>query len=279
MRRTLLTYLLIMCFGILAHAQHYSIHSATTGAKVETGGKTVDATKGLPVKSADVVVIPQGGSVEIYNSLDKRIYKSLRPGKITVTRMIIEAREVATDNSASVASRVNLARSGAASNRNVYHEKGMVTRALETYDPDAVDKEMNTDSLAQFVLQSMGSAPATDKLPLPITHGPTGDSGLFFRVENNLEAPVYFNVLRIGAKDKTAEISQLGQPEGSYVLLPQQAIRRDNMGNLNPAYSHILILTPYRFDINQLITKINELTAAGSTSKADENMPAYVIQL
>ncbi|MDE7402736.1 MAG: hypothetical protein K2M87_04925, partial [Muribaculaceae bacterium] len=102
--------------------------STTASVKVISGSKTIEAVKGMQLKAADSLVIPEGGVVEIYNDFDKRVYKSLRPGKISVTKLLIEARQVAADNSKNVSGRLNLGKNGSGSGRQAYVEKGMVTR-------------------------------------------------------------------------------------------------------------------------------------------------------
>lgn len=113
-------------------AQNYTLHSTSGGVKLERGDKTLEATKGMELKATDAFVIPEGGIVEVYNSFDKRIYKSLRPGRISVTKLLIEARQVAADNSKSVGSRLNLGKNGTGG-KQAYTEKGMVTRQHEEF--------------------------------------------------------------------------------------------------------------------------------------------------
>jgi len=122
--------LILVALTLSAIAQHYTLHSATKGVIVNAGGKSVAAAKGMQLKSTDYLVIPEGGSAEILNSLDKRIYTSVRPGKVSVTKLIIEARQSAADKLATVGGKINIGRKGSVSGKRVYEEKGMVIRAI-----------------------------------------------------------------------------------------------------------------------------------------------------
>lgn len=136
MNRLLLTFILIVAGAALSAAQNYTLHSTTPAVKVVSAGKTADAKKGMKVKGTDVLVIPDGGVVEVYNEFDKRIYRSLRPGKVSVTKLLIEARQVAADNSKNVGNRLNLGKNGSGG-KQAYAEKGMVTREFCEADTTA----------------------------------------------------------------------------------------------------------------------------------------------
>ena len=124
--------LFTICLAILGltASAHYTLHSVSGDVKVESGGKTVAAAKGMTVKAIDYIIIPKGGKVEILNDLDKRIYTSITPGRISVTRLMIDARGAASANAKNVASRMNLGRKSTNDSKNVYVEKGMVRRSL-----------------------------------------------------------------------------------------------------------------------------------------------------
>jgi len=128
--RSFLTIILMAALALSAIAQHYTLHSATKGVTVNSGGKSVAATKGMQLKSTDYLIIPEGGTAEILNSVDKRIYKSVRPGKVSVTKLIIEARQSAADKLATVSGKINIGRERRLSGKRVYDEKGMVIRAV-----------------------------------------------------------------------------------------------------------------------------------------------------
>lgn len=142
MRICFLTIIITMALALSAIAQHYTLHNATKGVTVNSGGKSVAATKGMQLKSTDYLIIPEGGTAEVLNSIDKRIYTSVRPGKVSVTKLIIEARQSAADKLATVGGKINIGRERTHSGKRLYGEKGMVIRAIseageETECPDS----------------------------------------------------------------------------------------------------------------------------------------------
>lgn len=140
MQTKLLTAIALICLSISALAQQrYSLYSATEGVKVEISGKTQAAKKGMDLKATDILLIPEGGAAEVLNTLDKRIYKSVRPGRVTVTTLLIEARQSATDKIANVSSKLNIGKSGSNFGKKVYNERGMVRRTQLECDSLAPD--------------------------------------------------------------------------------------------------------------------------------------------
>ncbi|MDE6391827.1 MAG: hypothetical protein K2L59_00970 [Muribaculaceae bacterium] len=141
----ILTLLLSVVITSASYAQHYSIHSATKGVTIESAGRTVTATEGMSLNATDCLNIPENGKAEVFNSLDKRIYSSIRPGKISVTKLIIEARQSATDKLAGIGDKIKLGRSQTPSGKRVYVEKGMVRRTLGVAgDGDALPDSLDS---------------------------------------------------------------------------------------------------------------------------------------
>lgn len=157
MRRLILTLAVIVIATMGTMAQNYTLHSATSGVKVLSAGKTADAKKGLQLKASDTFIIPEGGLVEVYNNTDKRIYKSLRPGKVSVTKLLIEARQVAADNSKNVSSRLTLGKNGTGSGKKAYVEKGMVTR--EHLEADSLEITECPEFLPECLPDSLSVCP------------------------------------------------------------------------------------------------------------------------
>lgn len=124
-----MTFVLLLAVNIVS-AQRYTLHSATKGVTVSTGGKTVAAKVGMELKATDEFNIPEGGNAEVLNTMDNRIYRSVRPGKVTVTRLMIEARQSATDKLSTLSDKINVGRKGGDKRKRVYGEKGMVNRSV-----------------------------------------------------------------------------------------------------------------------------------------------------
>lgn len=131
-------YILILMLALshLFVLAHYSLHSVSGNVKIDSNGKQTPAAKGMTLKASDYLIIPEGGKVEIYNDLDKGIYASTKSGRISVTRLMIDARGVSADNRGNVASRLRFGRHSDTGKERLYVEKGMVKRSLGVYDPE-----------------------------------------------------------------------------------------------------------------------------------------------
>lgn len=267
---------------------HYSIHSATSGVKIETNGKTVDAKKDTEIKANDFLVIPEGGTVEVYNSLDKKIYKSVNSGKISVTRLMIDAKKAASNHNKNVADRLSLAKNQGADNQGekIYVEKGMVRRSLAVFDPEADNLQVNSKSLGSILANYItnGGAEGYRNVDVDVTTGNVENSGKFFRIVNTLDFPVYFNVLKYNPSpaegQRKVEISMMGQPDGSYVLLPMQAITRESFASLPTDERHMIVVTQIRYDLDEVL---EETGKALESNEAKENgnvaLPLFILNL
>lgn len=286
MRKQIATILLIAIMAFTASA-HYSIHSLTAGVKVESGSKQSDATKGMELKATDVLIIPSGGAVEIYNELDKRIYQSTSTGRVSLTRLMMDARKMASDNRQNVTSHLRFAQKGSKvdDGRRVYVEKGMVRRSLTTYDPEGGNIEVDPRTLGRYLAYQIvnnGSIGAS-AMPVVLTHGKIDGHGLYFRVVNNIDFPVYFNILKVET-DKDAvsniEISSLGQPDGSYVLLPGQSITRENFDDLPEGEKQIIVMAHSRYDLDAVVEEMNQAISEKNISVEDSQpLPIYILSL
>lgn len=168
MRKCFLTIILMMALVMSAIAQHYTLHSATKGVTVSSGGKSVAATKGMQLKTTDYLIIPEGGTAEVFNSVDKRIYTSVRPGKVSVMKLIIEARQSAADNLATVGGRINIGSERKPSGKRVYDEKGMVIRAISEVDNECTDSVAPIDSVAIIdIVAPIDSVAPVDSVAVP----------------------------------------------------------------------------------------------------------------
>lgn len=277
-RRLLL--ILLLAIGIDTVMAHYTLHSVTGDVKVESAGKTERATAGRTVRATDYIIIPQGGKVEILNDVDKRVYTSIKPGKMSVTKLLIEARGVAADNAGNVASRMSLGRKTQKGAEKVYVEKGMVRRSLATYDPEGEQMEMNAETLGRYVASRIASRTLSsgDDAPVIIESSHPDGGGLGFMMENTLQFPVYFNIIKIGRGGKEdINISPLGQPAGSYVVLPRQTLAREHFPALDENEIHILIMTNCRYDVDKVIEEtVKALGEGASAGDEDAALPVYI---
>lgn len=287
MRRNIFITLLVSLAVSFTASAHYSIHSATSGVKIESGANKTAATKGQKVKATDYLLIPEGGEVEIYNELDKNIYRSSKTGKLSVTRLMMDARKIASSNRQNVDSRLRFGKKGMRQDdgRRVYVEKGMVRRSLATYDPEAENIQMDSKTLGRYLAQQvLSGADFASAMPVSLTHGKVDDHGLFFKVVNNISFPVYFNILKVGGADPkgvpNVEISVLGQPDGSYVLLPGQSMTRENFNDLPDGERHIIVMTHCRYDLDEVMEEMQKTLAAPDFTAEDKQpLPVYILSL
>ena len=279
----------IMFFSVATLMAHYSIHSATPGVTVESTGKTFSAQKGLEVKANDYLNIPNGSVVEIYNDLDKKIYKSVSSGRMSVTKLMIEAKKEASDNSKNVSTRLSLTKSqgGSLAGAKIYEEKGMVRRSLAVFDPEADNLQVNSQTLGNILANYLRgkTSSAVNNVDIDVTTGVDDSNGVFFRVVNTLDFPVYFNVLKYSSQSEAGmpkvEISPLGQPDGSYVLPSGQALTRESFNPLSPHDRNIIVATHVRYDLDEVVeaTSKSLMDKPDSTIVDNISFPLLIIEL
>lgn len=277
-RRLIFTFIVAIC-SMMAGA-HYTLHSVSGDVKVESGGKTESAKPGMTVKPIDFIIIPKGGKVEILNDVDKRIYTSIMPGRFSVTKLMIDARGTASNNTANVASRMSLGRKNGNDGKNVYVDKGMVRRSLAVYDPEGDMMEMDAVTLGQFIASRLlaGKYESDETSPVSLDKRRLDDGGLAFRLENTLQFPVYFNIVRfMNGETPSVEISQLGQPAGSYVVLPQQSISLEHFPPVSADETHIIVMTNCQYDVDKVIEEIAKAFGnPGAIPVQSGDLPVYI---
>lgn len=279
----IITLLLAFMIHFGASAQHYKIHSVTKGVTVRSGSKTVTATTGMTLTAADQLLIPKGGKVEILNQLDKRIYSSVQPGQISVTKLLIDARRSHDDKAGTIGDKTRFMRQQASSGRRVYVEKGMVSRSLGIYDPDGKDIQMEPSEMARLIVRGIRES-AFSTLPdsVSLDAETLEGGGACVRIGNSLFHPIYVNMLTLYTDDGThVEISQLGQPGGSYVLLPSQSITREQTRTVDNGHGSLLVITPCQYDLDAVIGEINKQLSEpeNGTAGSDEQLPVYIVPL
>lgn len=272
---------LSMILSMLPAMAKYTIHSTKGDVKVERAGKLIPVTKGMEVSATDNIHIATGAKVEILNSVNSKIFTSTRSGEFNVTRIMIDAQIKAKDHGANVGGNLQMTRFGKQKDSNpMWVQKGKVTRTMEKYDPTAEKTQTDPGHLARWILATMATPGNTTRnFPVKVSHHASSDSSLNFTLENTLDFPVYFNILKTtGDSIPTIDISELGQPMGSYVVLPGQSISREQFRGISPAEKHLLILTPYYFDIDELLPRIRA-TEADPAITFDDETPAFMLTL
>lgn len=266
---------------------HYLVYSSSEGVQIESGGIRKSATKGLEVKANDYIIIPEGMEIEIYNDLDKNIYKSISSGKISVTRLMIDAKKTASNNSKNVASRLRLAKNNSEKEgERIYVEKGMVRRSLEVFDPEANNLQVDSKTLATKILDFLKGKDNQEQqqVPVEIINRNIDSVGVYFKIINTMEFPVYFNVLKISKlpldNNRRVEISSLGQPDGSYVLLPGQSLTKESFNGLPDKEIHLLVVTHFRYDLDEVVEETGNLIEnQNSVEDNGINLPLLIKKL
>lgn len=271
--------ILTFMLGTLTAFAHYSVHRDSR-AIITVGGKQTQAKAGMKVSATDMVDIPEGATLEIYNDLNKRIYTSIRSGKMSVTRLMIEAKSAAVNNKANVDSHLRFGKGSTRNDTRIYTEKGMVKRSMSVYDPEGDNVQMNSESLGLYIARKVRDGMVQDTIGKPaLLTCERGDSiGMKFRVENVQQFPIYFNIMKIrnSGECHQAEISELGQPSGSYVLLPRQSISREHYSELDSSDTHLMIISDCQYDIDEVLDVINREFSDKTEKEVGLNLPVYL---
>lgn len=151
----------------------------------------------------------------------------------------------------------------------MYVEKGKVTRALDTFDPAAVNVQVDPVSLAGYVAQVLKHPEIAPAFPSQLTTA-NNDSVLSFEIVNTLPEPLYVNVITF-TTPATADytVSPLGQPVGAYVILPNQSLSRAQFPGVGTDKKHLIIATDYYFSIDELMAEL--------AAHARDNAPAPAV--
>lgn len=233
----------------------------------------------MTLEPNDYVQIEKGAELQIFSTVDSKIYKISTPGLERVARLVFKARREARSNTSMVHSKISLTRDKKPEGV-VYVEKGKVTRSLAIYDPEGRDIQMDADKLAaRLYTQLRDSLDAPSPAEAMALTRRIDPNGLSFMVENPLEHPIYFNVFKISAADGSVSISELGQPVGCYAILPTQFLAREQSAGLNPDELHILMMTDFYFDIDDVLARLNALLDSKAAVESQANLPLYLLPM
>lgn len=255
--KRILCVLAIMLMAVVGmRAITYSLFKTSNGVMVQNpNGISTRATVGMKLNLNDIMVIPKGGSISIADSFNNCTYKCDKAGRILVEKVISDAIHGQNDFPKSTTQTVG----------EIKYEKGAVTRDLDVYDLDSVALYV-----AARILQSK-----SDGMPVVLRYGPTERGGYSFRLENDMKSSVYFNVLKY--KDGVVGVSPLGQPYGSYVLLPDNVLQREQLTPLQSDEVHVIVVTPFPFDIDSMIEKVNNYFPTGAQGARDDTAVCVLI--
>ncbi|MDE6267953.1 MAG: hypothetical protein K2M04_02600 [Muribaculaceae bacterium] len=259
---------------------HFKVFSVKGDVMVKQSGKTEKAVEGADISPAAIIIIPDGGSVEILDTRDSKTYKSTTPGQHSPSNIIFEARKQSVGTVSAVNRNLKIGRSGSSTDRDqvVYLAKGKVTRTLENYDPASDTLQIDNEMLGRFVARQLSRPESVNRqqFPVAIDSKQTPDGVLQLSVRNTLAFPVYFNVLKIDSSDPAAPVrlSEIGQPVGCYVLLPNQVTTRIQLADIDPDSRHFVVMAHYYFEVDRMLDAVNE--ARDSQSDAPLDLPVYL---
>lgn len=280
--RRLSVLLVIILTASIAVPAQYTLYKSIGDVTIERQGKPLEVVKGMKLSSQDVINLGRDGEVEILNSIDSRIYTSVKPGSYTVLRITIDAEAHAKDNTNAFK---GLGIKREAKKTEVYEDEGVVSRALVVYDPDNQNMEVDCRKMGISLLSRLGSGCPSqgDNSLLKLKVDQPSADALAFEFHNEFDFPVYFNVLKIkDAEAGAMDISELGQPIGCYVVQPRQSLMRSQMDGLPQGERHVLVMTHHYFDIDKLLLNIDELKSspvALPAAPSQQELPVYVVAL
>lgn len=276
MRRIILT-ILAAAIATAAMADTYKVHSASRFVNlIRKGAKALEVKRGMTVQGHDVVEVPSGGILKIEHTGNHEIYSSTRPGRMSVADLAAEAKQLAADNGRNVGRKFSGQNfQNKAKSMTVFVKKGVVRRDTDSLEDAAghassteMDSTVNdiwTDSaLLGHILASKiirGDSLLTSATPIEVKGvRDTEGTGLAMEVTNPLECPIYVNVVKVAKGDdglNYARISKIGQPVCCYVMLPGQVLVRKNFAPVGSDERHIVVISPYLYDIDTLVEEMN----------------------
>lgn len=277
----ILTSLLALLVATAPGLVKYELYKFEGNIAVKQANHDVTPERGMELNASDQIYIPQGGMVEIYNTVTKEIFTSVSEGQQSVMGIMLDARKQSDKTTSAINDRMRFAANGQQGATRLYTE-GLVKRSMQVYDPQAQNLIVEPEVLALHLLKAVKAAStgSATEFPTALTHERMGESGLEFKIENSLSFPIYINVIKVNETQLgSIEISELGQPMGCYVLLPGQSLSRQHFSGLSSADSHYLVMTHCRFDIDELITHVNSLLSENSDKAADLHLPVYISRL
>ena len=270
------TFMVVVMLAVAIGASaHYKIFAVKGDVSLKHGRETGKAVVDAQVRPADVIIVGQDASVELLDTRDSKTYKVSKPGQYSPSSIVFEARRQSVETTSAVNRNLRIGKSGNPDKQVVYLAKGKVTRALQNYDPHSDTLQIDNKMLGHYVKSMIAKAGALEsqKFPVPVKSERTPDGGMKLRIANNIQFPLYFNVLRINP-DGTVSLAEIGQPVGSYVLLPNQELMRSQSRDIDEDNRYLVLMAHYYFEVDQLLEAINDSTEPAAAPSGD--LPVYL---
>lgn len=278
--RRLLMMIVSLMICVFAVMGQYTVEDVSGNVTIRKGGHQTAVSKGMSLTPMDELTLAPGACVKIYNKSEAKSYTWTKEGMSTVQTIRIEAGKAAESIGQRLGNLPNtFVRPMSGNQGYVYVESGMVKRSMASYDPAAQNIEVDPEQMADYIIAELLSGDSGEHggVPTTFSHERNDAGGLIFSIENTLQNPIYFNVIKVDSENKV-QISEIGQPSGSYVLLPSQTLSRGQLSAL--ADKHILVMAHFNFDIDKLIENVEEkLKTEMVKPQLQENMGIYVTRL
>lgn len=257
----------------------FVVHSAKGKIAVVRNGAEQAVNTGADCERNDMFKLGEGASISLLNKITNKIYSADGPGEMTVSHIVAHAMNRSKSHASNVVGAMNFGRNGTKST-TVYEQNGMVRRSQAVLDPEAYSVNVEPEALAIAILNSIGN-PAPTQAPLQVITGT--DNGLSFKAKSTDESPVYFNIIKFRTSDGkpvSADISELGQPVNAYILQPQQELMREQPEGSLPGELHLLVATPFGYDVDSLLDILEEQLESGiEIPAADPELLVYIFPL
>ncbi len=275
---------ILLCLVLAAAAvqAQYSIATFRGDVKVKHAGKIVLAEKDMRLGAFDMIIIGDGASVTVFDKASSSEYTRDKAGEISPNNLVIEAKKAAGSNLTNIHRNVGIGKGNTEEEGKMYVEKGKITLALEEYDPAGDEFMIDARVLAEHIVNSLNSvAPERLGANFPVTiRTAAADGALHFQLDNTTSEPLYINVIKVitdADGRRSIRISELGQPVGCYVILPNQAIMRSQSRGARDGELHLLVATHYYFSIDELLEHIDAgLANTNATHKPALELPIYL---
>lgn len=276
---------IIIIASVAAAQAQYTLVSFTGDVKIKNNKSTVAAEAGQRIGAFDVIVIGQGASVTLFDKASSGEYTYSEPGSLSPNLLVMEARKASRSNLRNIHRNVGIARASNDHEAKMYIEKGKVTMALEEYDPTATVM-VDASVIAEYLTAALQQDTIRTNFPVQLNIA-VPDSTLHFDFVNTTTEPLYVNAIKAvpvgdGSGRYTYYISELGQPVGSYVILPGQCIERTSARAARDGETHYLVAAHYFFSIDRLLEAMEELSieaAAATTDSAPAELPDLPIYI
>lgn len=276
----ILSLIAVLLVAVAPMRAEYIVRDVNGQVQMSRSNKNVAVVKNMSLAPSDMIMLGNGASLHILDTTDSKIYVAETSGLYSVSRLIFDARRKARSNASSVHGKLRLTKDKAPEGV-VYVEKGKVTRALTVYDPEAQNIQMDIDKLARrlYLLMRDSLGQTMSQPDATVLSQRVDPDGLSFMVENTLSYPIYFNVFKINGADGSVTISELGQPVGCYAILPTQFLAREQRSGLGQNELHIMIMSDFFFDIDELLSHLNALIDGGEQVESPDGVPVYLLPL